>query len=204
MPHHPKTTSMVMAPLFPALLQARAEMLDGEETAGADGANAIVNFHRHHREVRKRLRERKAKRKRGDEEETKKETTTLEKNDADSVSPTSSSSSSSSPPPPPPSLSFQSPPEDEKEEKRKKKLTSLFKEVSDKRRQEILAAMTDFAKTEAERKGEKFTDVRPESKRMQTARNEEKKIKELLVIDLLLISSINNKSNTKFIKEISS
>ena len=151
---HPKTTSMVMAPLFPALLQARAEMVDGEETAGADGANAIVNFHRHHREVRKRLRERKAKRKRGDEEETKKETPT--------------------------SLSFQSPPEDEKEEKRKKKLTSLFKEVSDKRRQEILAAMTDFAKTEAERKGEKFTDVRPESKRMQTARNEEKKIKEFM------------------------
>ena len=184
---HPKTTSMVMAPLFPALLQARAEMVDGEETAGADGANAIVNFHRHHREVRKRLRERKAKRKRGDEEETKKETTTLEKNDADSVSPTSSSSStstssssSSSSPPPPPSLSFQSPPEDEKEEKRKKKLTSLFKEVSDKRRQEILAAMSDFAKTEAEIKGEKFTDVRPESKRMQTARNEEKKIKEFM------------------------
>ena len=60
--------------------------------------------------------------------------------------------------------------EDNKEEgkneaEENKKLTSLFKEISARRRQEILAAMTDFAKTDAEKNGETFADVRPSSRK---------------------------------------
>lgn len=203
-------TKMISFVSFPVVLveaaadtaqEAEKRSTSGSTTTINEGTNSIVNFHRHHREVRKRLRERKmmistkgqqadhrkvdssslssspSERKEdgnknfennennpGVEENVEKEEETS--NDANVVLN-------------PAGVNKEEDKEEGKNEaEENKKLTSLFKEISARRRQEILAAMTDFAKTEAEKNGETFADVRPELGKTPAALEEEKKIKE--------------------------
>ena len=202
-------TKMISFVSFPVVLVEAAEAQEAEKRSSSgsktttinEGTNSIVNFHRHHREVRKRLRERKmmistkgqqadhrkvdssslssspSERKEdgnknfennennpGVEENVEKEEETS--NDANVVLN-------------PAGVNKEEDKEEGKNEaEENKKLTSLFKEISARRRQEILAAMTDFAKTEAEKNGETFADVRPELGKTPAALEEEKKIKE--------------------------
>ena len=203
-------TKMISFVSFPVVLveaaadtaqEAEKRSTSGSTTTINEGTNSIVNFHRHHREVRKRLRERKMTTKGQQEDHRKK---------VDSSLSLSLSSSSSSERKEDENKNFENNENNlgveenvEKEEEtsndakvvvvpagvneeeegkneaeENKKLTSLFKEISARRRQEILAAMTDFAKTEAEKNGETFTDVRPELGKTPAALEEEKKIKE--------------------------
>ena len=206
-------TKMISFVSFPVVLVEAADAAQEAEkrsTSGStatinEGTNSIVNFHRHHREVRKRLRERKMTTKGQQEDHRKK---------VDSSLSLSLSSSSSSERKEDENKNFENNENNlgveenvEKEEEtsndanvvlvtaggvnkekdkdkgkneaeENKKLTSLFKEISARRRQEILAAMTDFAKTEAEKNGETFADVRPELGKTPAALEEEKKMKE--------------------------
>ena len=197
-----------------SLFYARAAELDSQSSGGRsstssggninDGTNSIVNFHRHHREVRKRLREQR--RKNGQAIERVREG---EKERKSAGADFSSPSSSSHPSPrekeerknadkddvssivvddkrekttgePLRGVNEKGGYEEEKNEEENNKLTSLFKAISDRRRHEILAAMTDFAKTEAEKNGETFTDMRQNlpSTSVRHAEREEKKLKE--------------------------
>ena len=178
-------TKMISFVSFPVVL---VEAADAAQEAGKrstsgsaatinEGTNSIVNFHRHHREVRKRLRERKMMTK-GQREDHRNVDSSLSlsenvekegetSNDANVVLVTAGVNKDKD--------------KDKgknKEAEENKKLTSLFKEISARRRQEILAAMTDFAKTEAEKNGETFADVRPELGKTPAALEEEKKMKE--------------------------
>ena len=158
--------------------EAEKRSTSGSAATLNEGTNAIVNFHRHHREVRKRLRERKMMTKEeknknfennennlGVEENVEKEEETS--NDANVVLVTAGGVNKE-----------KDKDKGKNEAEENKKLTSLFKEISARRRQEILAAMTDFAKTEAEKNGETFADVRPELGKTPAALEEEKKMKE--------------------------
>ncbi len=179
-------TKMISFVSFPVVLVEAADAAQEAEkrsTSGSaatihEGTNSIVNFHRHHREVRKRLRERKMMTK-GQREDHRNVDSSLSlsenvekeeetSNDANVVLVTANK------------VNKEKDKDKGKNEQAEenKKLTSLFKEISARRRQEILAAMTDFAKTEAEKNGETFADVRPELGKTPAALKEEKKMKE--------------------------
>ena len=196
---------VVLVEAADAAQEAGKRSTSGSAATINEGTNSIVNFHRHHREVRKRLRERKMTTKGQQEDHRKK---------VDSSLSLSLSSSSSSERKEDENKNFENnennlgveenvEKEEEtsndanvvlvtagvnkdkdkdkgknKEAEENKKLTSLFKEISARRRQEILAAMTDFVKTEAEKNGETFADVRPELGKTPAALEEEKKMKE--------------------------
>ena len=205
----PRSDSGLIHSSSSSFFYARAAELDSQNSGGRsstssggninDGTNSIVNFHRHHREVRKRLREQR--RKNGQAIERAREGEKERK----SAGAGFSSPSSSSHPSPHVKEERKNADEDDvssividdKEEKttgeplrgvnekggseeENNKLTSLFKAISDRRRHEILAAMTDFAKIEAEKNGETFTDMRQNlpSSTVRHAEREEKKLKE--------------------------
>ena len=192
---------------FPVVLVEAAEAQEAEKRSSSgsktttinEGTNSIVNFHRHHREVRKRLRERKMMTTKGQQDDHRKvdsssslssspserkedENKNFENNEnnrgvEENVEKEEETSNDAKVVVVPAGVNEEEE-EGKNEAEENKKLTSLFKEISARRRQEILAAMTDFAKTEAEKNGETFTDVRPELGKTPAALEEEKKIKE--------------------------
>lgn len=192
---------------FPVVLVEAAEAQEAEKRSSSgsktttinEGTNSIVNFHRHHREVRKRLRERKMMTTKGQQDDHRKvdsssslssspserkedENENFENNEnnrgvEENVEKEEETSNDAKVVVVPAGVNEEEE-EGKNEAEENKKLTSLFKEISARRRQEILAAMTDFAKTEAEKNGETFTDVRPELGKTPAALEEEKKIKE--------------------------
>ncbi len=202
-------TIMISFVSFPVVLveaadtaqEAEKRSTRGSTTTINEGTNSIVNFHRHHREVRKRLRERKMMTK-GQQADHRKvdsslslslsssserkedENKNFENNEnnpgvEENVEKEEETSNDANVVLDPAGVNKEEDKEEGKNEaEENKKLTSLFKEISARRRQEILAAMTDFAKTEAEKNGETFADVRPELGKTPAALEEEKKIKE--------------------------